>query len=115
MTVRAFRPRSSVPVLNLSSSSMTSKGMTTSLSVNMNRALGLWSRTLVSRTKCFMEWQHFRSRASSDNHLSGVRCVRMYHLIVQDSQLLDQFVRQGSRQAFETLVARYGGMVRAAA
>src|SRR5439155_25888568 len=39
---------------NLSSSSMTSKGITTSLSANMNRALGLCSRTLVSRTKCLL-------------------------------------------------------------
>src|SRR5580765_7496422 len=54
MTVRAFRPRSSVPTLNLSSSSMTSKGMMTSLSANMNSALGLCSRTLVSSTKCLL-------------------------------------------------------------
>src|SRR5205085_676291 len=54
MTVRALRPRSSVPALNFSSSSMTSNGITTSLSANMNSALGLCSRTLVSTTKCFI-------------------------------------------------------------
>src|SRR3982750_970031 len=51
MTVRAFRPRSSVPILTLPSSSMTSNGMITSLSANMKIELGLWSRTFVSTTK----------------------------------------------------------------
>ena len=48
---RALRPRSSVLVLNLSSSSMTSKGMMTSLSAKRKIALGLCNRTLVSTTK----------------------------------------------------------------
>ena len=56
MTVRALRPRSSVLVLNLSSSSMTSNGMITSLSANMKSALGLCSRTLVSSDEMSWRW-----------------------------------------------------------
>src|SRR4051812_14815554 len=54
ITDRALRPRSSLFVLNLSSSSITSKGMMTSLSANRKSAAGLWSSTFVSRTKCLI-------------------------------------------------------------
>ena len=54
MTWRACRPMSSEPFLNLSSSSMTRNGRTTSLSVKAVRAPGSCSRTFVSRTKYFL-------------------------------------------------------------
>ena len=51
---RALAPRSDCSFLKRSSSERTSTGMATWLSAKRSTEWGLWRRTLVSRTKCFL-------------------------------------------------------------
>src|SRR5262245_47456600 len=78
-TSRAFRPRSEASFLEVSISSRTKIGMTTSLSANWRIARGSWRRTLVSRTKCFIR----------------ARLLRLLDLAVRDRHLLHDDVGLG--------------------